>query len=451
MNSKSTINSDQSNPKALHPLLENGSADTPYSRPKYRTYVLCMLTLVYAFNFIDRQLISILQESIKHDLSLSDTQLGLLTGFAFALFYVTAGIPIARWSDRSNRRNIIALAVGIWSFMTALSGFCFNYLQLLMARIGVGVGEAGGSPPAHSMISDIYPSDKRGTAMSIYSVGINIGVMLGFFLGGVLNQYIGWRWSFVLIGVPGVIMAIWLRTMVAEPIRGWSEQGTVNLEHVTFVDVVKKLAVNPTLRHLFLGSALFAMVGYSTFNWIAPFFIRSHEMGTASLGLWLALAIGLFGGIGTFFAGYLGDRLGKRNKSWYLWIPAISGLILIPLYLVIFLTSNLYLALVINFFPSMLLATYIGTSLAVLHGNVDPRMRATASALFYLVINIIGLGLGPTIIGVISDALTPAFGNESLRWAMLCVLPAAAIWSSVHYFIAAHHISKSAQTPEGAG
>lgn len=163
----------------------------PYEKRLYRHYVLGLLTIVYAFNFIDRQLLVILQESIKNDLMLSDTQLGLLTGFAFALFYVLAGIPIASWADRSNRRNIISLAVGIWSSMTAISGLSVNYIQLLLARIGVGVGEAGGTPPAHSMISDIYPPEKRGTAMALYSVGINIGIMFGFFLGGILNEYFG--------------------------------------------------------------------------------------------------------------------------------------------------------------------------------------------------------------------------------------------------------------------
>jgi len=180
-----------------------------YQSPAYRNYVLCFLTLIYAVNFIDRQLLSILQESIKVDLDLSDTQLGLLTGFAFALFYVIAGIPMARWADSSSRRNVISLSIGLWSFMTALSGVANNFWQLLLARIGVGVGESGCSPPAHSMISDMYPPEQRATALSFYSVGINIGIMLGFLLGGIINQYFGWRVAFFVVGAPGILIALW--------------------------------------------------------------------------------------------------------------------------------------------------------------------------------------------------------------------------------------------------
>lgn len=418
------------------------NAPSPYSSVRYRNYVLAVLTLVYAFNFIDRQLISILQESIKRDLLLSDTQLGLLTGFAFAMFYVTAGIPIARWADRGNRRNIIALAVGVWSFMTVISGFCVNYLQLLLARIGVGIGEAGGSPPAHSMISDVYPPESRATAMSTYTVGINIGIMFGFALGGILNEVVGWRWAFVLVGAPGILLAVWIRLHIAEPVRGWAERTVVNDDHVPMSAVVRRLAGQAALRHMFLGAALNALAGYGAINWLAPFFIRSHAMGTAELGIWLAISAGIFGGAGTFLAGYLADRLGKRNRRWYLWVPACAILLVAPFSVLILTTPNPALALWINFIPGLLLTCYVGTGLAVLHGMVEQRMRATASALFYLVINIIGLGLGPTIIGAISDYLAPELGSDSLRQALLYVLPVACVWASLHFFIGAHHLGR---------
>lgn len=422
------------------------AADNPYSSTRYRNYVLGMLTIVYAFNFIDRQLISILQESIKRDLLLSDTQLGLMTGFAFAVFYVLAGIPIARWADRSNRRNIISLAIGTWSFMTVISGFCVNYTQLLLARIGVGVGEAGGSPPAHSMISDIYPPESRATAMSTYSVGINLGIMFGFFLGGVLNEVVGWRLAFVLVGAPGILLAIWIRLHIAEPVRGWSEKTVVNDDHVPIGTVIKRLVGQPALRHLFIGSGLNAMAGYGTINWLAPFFIRTHGMGTAELGIWLAISAGVFGGVGTFLAGYLADRLGRHDRRWYLWVPAWSILLVAPFSVFILTTGNLTLALWVNFIPGLLLTCYIGTGLAVTHGMVEQRMRATASALFFLVLNIIGLGLGPTIIGAVSDYLAPSLGTESLRQALLYVLPVAAVWASVHFFIGAYHLGNHQQT-----
>ena len=194
--------------------------DNPYASPSARKYALVVLTLVYTFNFIDRQLLSILQESIKVDLSLSDSQLGLLTGFAFAMFYVTAGIPIARFADRSNRRNIVAVSVGLWSAMTAVSGLVQNYGQLLAARVGVGVGEAGGSPPSHSIVSDIFPPEKRASALAFYSTGVNLGILFGFLFGGWLNEFFGWRVAFMVVGIPGVLLAILLRTTVREPIRG---------------------------------------------------------------------------------------------------------------------------------------------------------------------------------------------------------------------------------------
>lgn len=414
--------------------------NNPYTKPAYRTYVLMVLTLVYSFNFIDRQLISILQESIKAELLLSDTQLGLLTGFAFALFYVSAGVPIARWADRGNRRNIISLAVGVWSFMTAISGACMNYTQLLLARIGVGVGEAGGSPPAHSMISDIFPPESRATAMSTYSLGINIGIMFGFFLGGILNEVLGWRWAFVLVGAPGILLAIWIRMTVAEPLRGWSEQAAVEETAVPLKDVVKRIYANLALRNLFFASALNSLVGYGLVNWTAPFYIRSHGMGTAELGIWLAIGAGIFGGVGTFLAGYYADKLGKIDRRWYLLLPGIAVLAMVPFCVAFLLAENTTAALSINLIPSLLSTCYIGPCLALTHGMVEPRMRATASALYFLVINIIGLGLGPTLIGALSDYLAPELGSESLRHAMLYIIPATAAWASLHFFIGSKHL-----------
>ena len=218
------------------PPLEN-----PYASPSARKYALVVLTLVYTFNFIDRQLLSILQESIKVDLSLSDSQLGLLTGFAFAMFYVTAGIPIARFADRSNRRNIVAVSVGLWSAMTAVSGLVQNYGQLLAARIGVGVGEAGGSPPSHSIVSDIFPPEKRASALAFYSTGVNLGILFGFLFGGWLNEFFGWRVAFMVVGIPGVLLAILVRTTVREPIRGLMENRTASETQVPFKEVITLL------------------------------------------------------------------------------------------------------------------------------------------------------------------------------------------------------------------
>ena len=414
----------------------------PYQSIRYRNYVLGVLTLTYAFNMIDRQLLSILQESVKHDLHLSDTQLGLLTGFAFALFYVTAGIPIARLADRANRRNIIALAVGVWSFMTAITGFCQNFVQMLLARIGVGIGEAGCSPPAHSMISDIFPPASRATAMAVYSVGLNIGIMFGFLLGGFLNEVVGWRWTFVLVGAPGVLLAVLIRMSIKEPARGWAERRKVSHDHVPIGMFIKRLAGKPALRHLLFGAALAGVVHAVNATWIAPFFIRSHDMGTAELGVWLAMSAGVCGGLGTFLGGYLADRLGKRDRRWYMWLPSMAVLLTIPFLAFVYTTDNLALALWANFLPGLLFSVYLGPSIAVMHSMVGPRMRATASALFFFVLNIIGAGVGPILVGAISDYLAPGLGDESLRHALLYISPFAALWASVHFFISARHLRR---------
>ena len=264
--------------------------NNPYEEPRVRNYALGILTLVYTFNFIDRQLLSILQEDIKAELLLTDAQLGLLTGFAFAMFYVTAGVPIARLADRSNRRNIVAASVGLWSFMTAISGFVQNYVQLLLARIGVGIGEAGGSPPSHSIVSDIFPKEQRASALSFYSTGVNLGIMFGFLFGGWLNEFFGWRVAFLVIGVPGIILAGIVFATVPEPIRGLLENKKASDAQVPFSEVVAGLWQRKTFRHMAFACGLNAFAGYGTVNWAASFFIRSHGMTTGELGTWLALS-----------------------------------------------------------------------------------------------------------------------------------------------------------------
>lgn len=228
----------------------------------YRWYALAVLTMVYVFSFIDRQILVILQESIKADLELSDTQLGLLSGISFALFYVVLGIPIARYADRGNRRNIVAIALALWSTMTALSGAAQNFVHLLLARIGVAVGEAGGSPPSHSMISDMFPPQQRATALSIYSTGINFGILLGFVIGGWVNDWLGWRWVFVIIGVPGVAWALLVRLTLSEPTRGHAEKLTQVADAPPFKDTLLLLWSRKSFRHLSLAAGLHAFVGY---------------------------------------------------------------------------------------------------------------------------------------------------------------------------------------------
>jgi predicted MFS family arabinose efflux permease len=295
-----------------------------------RNYVLGILVVVYTFNFIDRQILSILLESIKLDLKLSDTSLGLLTGFAFALFYATLGIPIAKYADYGNRRNLISIAIAVWSFMTALSGLAQNFFHLLFARIGVGVGEAGCSPPAHSMISDYFPANIRSTALGIYSLGIPFGIMFGLFAGGWINEYFGWRIAFFVVGIPGLFLAILFRYSVKEPIRGQAEGRSDTKDQPTILETVKYLLKKKSFVHLAFGAALAAFVGYGAVTWLPSFFQRSYGMQTGEVGWYLGLILGIPGGIGIFLGGYLSDYFGSKDIRWYLWTVAIAMAITTP-------------------------------------------------------------------------------------------------------------------------
>ena len=429
----------------------NGPNDNPYSSTAACWYALGLLTVVYTFNFIDRQLLAILQESIKAELSLSDSQLGLLTGFAFAIFYVTAGIPIARWADRSNRRNIVALSLLIWSGMTALSSYVQNFLQLLLARIGVGVGEAGGSPPSHSMISDIFPPNRRATAIGFYSMGVNIGILFGFLAGGWLNEFFGWRVAFLVVGVPGVALALLLRLTLREPIRGLHDNTSANADPVPFGEVLQVLRTRRTFIHMSLGAGLNAFCGYGIANWTASFMIRSYQMPTGELGTWLAAIIGLGGAASVFLGGMLADRLAPRDKRWYTWVPCLAGFIAVPFMAGVYLVDGPYLALGLSIIPGLLFQTYLGNTIATTHAIVGPRMRATASAFLFLVINIIGLGAGPWTVGVVSDLLAPTLGSESLRYAMLYVLPPVMTWSAIHFWLAGKSLREDLEAAPGYG
>ncbi|MGA9574608.1 MAG: MFS transporter, partial [Lysobacterales bacterium] len=401
-------------------------------------YVLALLTLVYTFNFIDRQLLVILQEPIKADLGLSDTQLGLLTGFAFAVFYVVCGIPIARLADKGVRRSIIALALTVWSFMTAVSGLSQNYLQLLLARMGVGVGEAGGSPPAHSMISDIFSPGFRATALSIYSVGIYIGILIGFMLGGWVAEFFGWRLAFLVVGLPGIILAIVVRFSVREPIRGWAEGASGNVASaLPLGQVLRLLWSRPSFRFLAMAASMQAFIIYGIGNWLPSFFLRTYDISIGELGTWMALAAGFGGGAGSYFGGWIADRMGARDARWYLWMPAILVAIVVPTLYVIISVKAIYLGLVLTAPFNFLTAAYLGSVLAVSHSLVGQRMRALTSAILFFAINLIGMGLGPLSIGLLSDYLAAKGVVASLGNAMLVIGLGAVLVTCLNYVFAA--------------
>ena len=416
------------------------SANNPYASTKAAYYALGILTIVYSINFIDRQLLSILQESIKADLMLSDAQLGLLTGFAFAVFYTFAGLPIASLADRSNRRNIVAISLTIWSGMTAISGLAQNYWQLLAARVGVGIGEAGGSPPSHSMISDIFPPDKRASAIGFYSTGISIGILFGFLFGGWLNEFFGWRVAFFVVGIPGVLLALVLYLTVPEPIRGLAENRASTGDNPSMMTVFKVLLSRRSFLFMALGAAMTAVAGYSTANWVASFMIRTHQMPTGELGTWLALIIGVGGAIGVFGSGVIADKLGKTDKRWYMWVAVCASVISIPLQISTFWVDDPYTALMCMVIPSVLSNAYLGVTIASVHGMVGLKMRAVSSALLFFILNMIGLGMGPTTVGLVSDLLVDQHGVDSLRYAMMYIIPTAMFMSGVFYLVAARYI-----------
>ena len=425
--------------------LPQSEQDTSVFSPAARRYALSVLVVVYTFNFIDRQILSILMEPIKADLGLSDTQLGLLTGFAFALFYATLGIPIARLADKGNRRNLIAGALTIWSAMTAMSGLAQNFWHLLIARIGVGIGEAGCSPPAHSIISDYHPAEKRATALGIYSLGIPVGILFGFLAGGWLNQFFGWRVAFFVVGVPGIILAILVKLSLREPIRGMSEGRADTAPHPTVKETFTFLWSKRSFRHLAFGGGLTAFVGYGVVTWVPSFLIRSYGMQTGEVGTYLGLILGIPGGIGIVLGGWMADRYGSRDTRWYLWIVTVALLLGVPFSLGIYLTDSVGMALLFLCIPVLLGNFYQATTFSQTQGLVPLRMRAVAAAVLLFILNIIGLGAGPQAIGLLSDFLEPSYGQESLRYSLL-ILSFVNVWAAYHYYLAGKYLKQDLVT-----
>lgn len=409
----------------------------------YRHYVLGILTVVYVFNFIDRQIFAILAQSIKTDLQLSDAAIGALSGVAFGIFYATLGIPIARLADRYSRVNIISISLAVWSAMTTLQGFALNFWQLALARIGVGVGEAGGSPPSHSLLADYFAPQERATALGIYALGIPIGILFGNLAGGWINEFFGWRNAFLIVGLPGVVLAVILKKTVREPRRGQSEgRPAPKQDSVRFVDVLKTMWGFRTFRHLSVGAGTQAFVGYGAIAWMPAFLERTHGMSSGEVGTALGLIIGIFGGIGTFFGGKWVDKLGIKDKRWYMWLPGLAFLTAVPFTVAVFLVDNLYLSLALYAAPALLVNIYTGPTFGSNQTLAPLAMRAVASALLLFIINIIGLVFGPTAIGVFSDYLQANWQMndvESLRYSLLsCSL--VYVVSALNYYFAGRNI-----------
>jgi MFS family permease len=400
----------------------------PEFSPGYTRYALGLLLVVYVVNFVDRQVLSILLESIKAELDVSDSALGFLSGIAFALLYSTLGIPIARWADRGTRRTIIALALFVWSGMTALQGKATGFVTLAMARVGVGIGEAGCSPPAHSLIADLFPVTTRSTALAIYSMGIPIGGAIGYLAGGWLDEFFGWRATFMLLGIPGIALARIVRLALREPTRGyWSAPAPASRAQPTTSSRLR------AFLHLSMAAALHAFYGYGAAAFNPAFYRRVHEFDQGELGSWLA-AVSFFAGVtGTYLGGALTDRFGRLDERWFVWIPGIATIAGVPFVLGAYLWPDRYGSLLFLAGATMCASFWYGPTFALTQNLAPARMRAQAAAILLLIINLIGLGLGPQFVGLLSDLLAPSTGRESIRFALVWTVSICAVWSTWHY------------------
>jgi len=398
----------------------------------YAYYVLGVLFVVYIFNFIDRQILAILLQPIKEDLKISDTALGFLTGFAFAVFYTFAGLPLARLADRWVRRSLIAISIAIWSVMTATSGLARGFTDLALARIGVGIGEAGATPPAHSLLSDYFPPEKRATALALYACGVPVGVGLGYWLGGWINDTYGWRTAFFVIGLPGVAMALIVRLTVREPVRGMSEHQPVSARTYSMGEVWRFFAALPAGRHISLAAAFIAFAGYGLAAWLPAFFVRIHHMTPGELGLWMSWITALGGALGSFSGGTIADRWGRRQPRARVYVSLIGTLLAIPFLVLTVLLADRRLAL-LSFLPANVFGTlWFGPAASIVQDLVPPAMRAVASAVFIFILTIIGLGAGPQVIGILNDWIgTP----DAIRYSLLYVAVAMNLLSAWFFWL----------------
>jgi len=410
----------------------------------YRNYVVWLLFSVYALNFVDRQLLTLLIEPIKREFKFSDTELGLLGGLAFALLYSTLGIPIARVADRKSRVAIITISLFAWSVFTALTGLVRGFWGFLFARVAVGIGEAGCSPSAYSLISDYFPPSRRSTAISIYSMGISGGVFLGFLVGGQVAQHYGWRAAFYALGLPGIVLAVIVKLTLREPPRGFSDAIQPVGEAPPLDGVLGRLWSKRSFRHLSIAAALHAFVGYGVGGFNTSFLMRTHGMTIGEIGTWLA-GISLTGGfIGTYLGGMLADRYTNRTNDprYQLWIPGISTLIGAPFALLVYSLPDKHMSLWLMIPTGAIGAMYLGPSIATTQTLVGLRERALAGALLLFIINLIGMGLGPLLTGMLSDLLMHRFKDQGLseaaatadglRWA-LRIMIGVNFWSAAHY------------------
>jgi MFS family permease len=419
----------------------------PLFSESYKRLVLATLTLVYALNFIDRTILGIIGQPMKESLGITDNQLGLLGGLAFALLYTVLGVPIARLAERFSRVNIIAVCIALWSAFTALCGAAPNFAVMLAMRVGVGIGEAGCSPPAHSLISDYYEPKRRASALSVYAFGIPVGGMLGAVLGGFIAQYLNWRMAFFIVGAPGLLVALALKLIVKEPPRGHSEvearpalpedvtpeeepaaprrsfAGEIAYEVRELAAVAWRIFGTWGFLNMALGVMLASFAGYGAGAFSSPYFIRTFGLGLALVGGLFGVIGGVSSGAGTLVGGFVTDWLSKRSAAWYALVPGFGLAIALPIYLLAFTRTNWQAAAWILLLPGIFQYTYLGPTFGVIQNAVDQRRRATATAVLFLFLNLIALGGGPPFTGWLIDQFAQFNFTHPGAHSILATLP----------------------------
>jgi len=401
---------------------------------------LTLLVLAYTLSMCDRMILSILFPDIKAEFGLSDTQLGLLGGLSFALFYATMGLPIARLSDQFSRKRIIIVSLVIFSVMTAFSGLAAGFISLLLLRIGVGIGEAGVNPASHSILADYYPPKRRGFAMATLMLGGSFGMILGFVGGGVIAEIYGWRIALVSVGVPGLLLAVFMAKLLNEPARGTFETQEPQ-PSPPILATAAVLWANPAMRHMMAGGVIAGLMSYGLTQWLPTFFMRTHELSQSEAGMMIAGVFGITGAIGALVVGRLFDRLSVRGFQYGLWMLAMVPFVSIPLFIMGLFADNLTMAIALFIIPGFFANSFMGPSLAMVQTLSPVHMRAVSSAIMMLCLNLIGLGLGPLLVGVLSDMLSTVYGEGSLGVALAC-FGLFAFWGSLHFWLCGRALAK---------
>ena len=404
--------------------------------------VLAILLLAYIFNFIDRQIIGVLAVPIKAELQLSDTQLSLMGGIAFALFYSGIAIPVAWLADRKSRVNIIAFSVALWSAFTAVCGLAQNFWHLFLARMGVGIGEAGGVAPSYALISDYFPKERRARALALFSLGIPIGSALGVFFGGWIASNLDWRSAFIIVGLAGLPAALLVKLFIKEPVRGGfdSVDGTASAPAPPFGTVAGTLARTPSFWLLSFGAASGSILGYGLIFWLPSFFSRSFDLELIEVSYFYGSIVLVGGVLGTWLGGWIGDRIGQANPGGYALVPAVCFLIAAPCF-AFGLFASLEVAWVLFTIGQMMALAWLGPVIAAVQHIVPPNMRATASASFLFINNLIGIGFGIFFLGFMSDAMKEAHGEDALQYSILYGL-GFYVLSAALYFVASTRLKK---------